>query len=35
MDEAIISLAMRDPTRADWRKVILEITWSGIGRAAE
>jgi hypothetical protein len=35
LDEAIISLAMRDPTHADWRAVILEITWSGIGRAAE
>lgn len=35
LDEAIISLAMRDPTHADWRAVVLEGTWSDIGREAE
>lgn len=35
LDEAIISLAMRDPTHADWRAVILEGTWSDIGRETE
>jgi hypothetical protein len=35
VDEAIISIALRDPTHADWRAVILERAWSRIGRDAE
>jgi hypothetical protein len=35
VDEATISIAMRDPAQADWRAVVLEGAWSDIGREAE
>jgi hypothetical protein len=34
VDEAIISIAVMDPTHSDWRAVVLESVWSEIGREA-